>query len=186
MTNPAFLIEGLMEQKFIENICGGIVPAVLIGANGKDVSLEAIADRIDSRLRIWRGKHYPIIIVFDREGRVETSEEIRVRLHDLLVGRGHEVEFCIGVADRTIENWILADKGTLGERSAIIAPENDYEGKNGKAKLKKLFAKNKSYNEPTDGVKMLKESCPSVIRENSASFKVLLDQLDIDCWWLDK
>jgi hypothetical protein len=55
MSNPAYLIDGHLEKKVIQQICPGAIVRIL-QCNGRDVSLQAIANRVASHCRLFHGK----------------------------------------------------------------------------------------------------------------------------------
>ncbi len=91
----------------IQTLCPG-QRVQRIGLNG-DVSIKAIAERLASLIYLLGNRHYPIVIVIGREKRIETSEEIKEALRVELNNLGVVNQVIIGVSDRIIENWILAD-----------------------------------------------------------------------------
>ena len=149
--------------------------------NGKSVTLEAMSKKIASAIRILGNRHYPIIILVDKEQReIEfntMAEQIKTILQEIYNITDQDLR--IGVADRMIENWIIADWETFaGEEKK----PNDIEGTNGTAQIKKIKG---SYGKTTDGVKMFLEARQEIIYENSPSYKYFIDQLeDVDCQYL--
>ena len=75
MTNPAFIVEGQQEKMIVQELCPS-QPVRLLGVNGKYVSYGKIASVIDSKLISFGNKYYPIIIIFDRENRTDSSDLI--------------------------------------------------------------------------------------------------------------
>lgn len=180
--NPVFIVEGDHEKLFLQSICKG-KKIITLRFNGKDVCLEAIAEKIKSHCNILHGKYHPIIVVFDRENRALSSEKISKQLLEILKTKEVTDEIIVGVPDRMIENWILADPDCIKS----LYPEinlTDFEnpdGFNGKGKLTKILG---NYHETTDGVDLLKKINPSNMRR-SKSFSYFIDQcIEIDCWWI--
>jgi hypothetical protein len=133
MASSAFLVDGHLEQYFIQQVCPDH-PVRRIGCNGHSVSLEAIAKHIASHCRLFDNRYYPIIIIIDREDRDETACEIKNSLITLLQKEGVKDSLIVAVADRMIENWILADQSVIKEHPdrkqlAHIHPEGLH-GKN--------------------------------------------------------
>jgi hypothetical protein len=85
-SDPAYIVEGDLEQKFIQNVCPGCSVRRL-NCNGRDVSLEAIARRVGTLGRLLHKRHSPIIVVFDREGRPEPSEQIEETLRQTILAQ---------------------------------------------------------------------------------------------------
>src|ERR1051325_9864423 len=106
---PAFFVDGRMEQMFIQHICPRS-KVQLINCNGDDVQLGAIANRLSSLIRLLKQRWSPIVILLDREERLDSATAVANTLRELLRARQIGDELIVGVADRTTENWILADK----------------------------------------------------------------------------
>src|ERR1044072_2910006 len=104
MTRPAYLVEGDLEQKFIQNTCPGC-KVQKINCNGDDVSLEAIAKRVGSLGRFAHTRHSPLIVIFDRERRDETSEQIEAKFREILTHEQIQVPIIVGIPDRDTESW---------------------------------------------------------------------------------
>jgi len=103
MSNPAFFVDGQTEQRSLHNICPGN-PIRIIGCNGDNVSIDAIAKRLTTLIKVLNNKYYPIVILIDREGRTDKCEKIAIDLRDALIQYGVKDEILIGVCDRMIEN----------------------------------------------------------------------------------
>jgi Domain of unknown function (DUF4276) len=186
MNNPAYLVEGDLEQKFIQNVCQG-APVQKINCNGDETSLDAIAKRVGSLGRLLHKRHTPIIVIFDREGRKEESEDIELQFREKLKSENLNVPVIIGVPDRNIETWILADPEQFSASANVsnVSDQCRFEGKCGKANIKKLLKNKATYVETIDGVKWLKSSRPNEIQKNSPSFRRFAAALaKLNCWWL--
>ena len=184
MTRPAFLVDGHLEKKVVQNLCPGSVVRI-INCNGDSVKLKVIAKKIASQIRLLGNRNYPIVIVIDRENRTESASQISKSLQDELAMHDLSVEIIIGVADRMIENWILADKQMLSEEFPNTINTNiPVEGSHGKNKIKKIFP---SYHETTDGVKLFLKADPIKIYRNSQSFKSFVEKINhVECNWLKR
>ena len=108
MKRPAFLVEGDLEQLFIQLVCPG-QPVRKINCNGDKVLLTEIAKRVGTLARLLHKRHDPIIVVLDREKREQSSIEMENELLGHLKNEDIHSDVIIGVPDREIENWILAD-----------------------------------------------------------------------------
>jgi hypothetical protein len=179
-----------LEQEFIRNVCAG-APVRKIGCNGDDVSIAAIARRVGTQGRLLQKRHDPLVVIFDREGRSETSQELEQSLLNALADEGLTGTVIVGVPDRDIEVWMLADS-EIFRASAAIAPEVEVaacEGQKAKAKIKHmLWGRGKRpYVETVDGPLWLKKARPSRIASQSPSFARLSAALDqLECWWLQQ
>jgi hypothetical protein len=97
-------------------------------------------------------------VVFDREKRSECCEDIEGEIRRALGREDITVSIIVGIPDRDIENWILADPEGFAscagiEKSKIPIP---CEGMKGKTEIKKLLTANKTYVETIDGSRGLK------------------------------
>lgn len=188
MSRPAFLVEGDLEQKFIQNVCP-TCPVQKINCNGDQTSLDAIAKRVGTLGRLLHKRNTPIVVVFDREGREETVEMLEKQFRDALSREAIDVPVIVGIPDRSIESWILADYRQFVLSAAIADDERvvPSEGKNGKSIIKKLIGAERKYVETIDGVAWLKAANPAVMKKHSASFAQLFCALGgIECWWLNR
>ena len=187
MSKPAFLVEGDLEQMFVQNVCPK-VPVQKIGLNGESVSLAAIAKRVGTLGRLLQKKGYrPLVIVFDRERRSVTCQEIEEDLRTHLVAEDITTELIIGIPDRDIENWILADHEMFATCTGANSSdcEGPFEGAKGKAKIRELLPKGGSYVETIEGVAWLKKCRPRQMAARSASFSRFAEALrGLGCWWL--
>jgi hypothetical protein len=188
MINPAYLVEGDMEQDFIQSICPG-APVQKIGCNGHTVSVEAIAKRVGTLGRMLQRRCSPIVVIFDREERPLSALELEGAFLTAVQKEGITATLIIGIPDRDIEAWILADLKAFAESAGISLPQNagPFEGTKGKSGIKALLPAGKSYVKTMDGVKWLKNANPAEIAKQSPSFLRLQKQLTVlECWWLQR
>lgn len=185
MPSPAFLVDGHLEQKVVQRICPDSVVRRL-QCNGDNVALDAIAKRVTSHCRLLGGKHYPLLVVIDREERQQSAEAISAELLALIKAEGITDIVVIGVADRNIENWIIADTEMLMTANPGISPSwgSVTDGFDGKAQLKRVLG---AYHETTTGVNLLLNCRPSTMKEASPSFNNFLQQITLaQCHWLHR
>jgi hypothetical protein len=183
MSRPAFFVDGIQEKKIIQNLCPKS-PVQITNINGEDVRIEAIAKRLHSLIKLLGTRYYPIVILIDRECRAESAIDIEINLHDELRRLGTIDELRIGVADRMIENWILADWENFATYTKIPIKgcPCKFEGTQGKGKIKKYF---RDYHETTDGVQLFLCCNPKMLCDKSPSFERFISKLqDIKCFWL--
>lgn len=180
MTNPAFIVDGFTEKNVISKICPGR-PVSRTDLNGKSVTLDAIANKICSLIRIFNNKYYPIIIVIDRENRAEDCETITIQLMELLIQKGlNNQDIRVNVADRMFENWILGDKNCLGKNCEI---PKDTDGINGASLIKKQLG---SFHKATEGVDLFIKANQIEMYKNSNSFRSFVDKIsDINCGYIE-
>jgi hypothetical protein len=179
----AFLVEGHLEKKFIQNICPNKTVRML-NCNGKQVSAQAIAKRVATQCRLFKGRYSTIIICVDREDRVESASKFRDNLLKAIKSENVIENIIIGIPDRMIENWILADKATVYKfTSKRPIYEGNSDGFNGKSVIRHLIPE---YHETTVGVELL-EKCRVSKMLSSESFKDFYGRLPKGiCWWLER
>lgn len=180
MSSPAFIVDGFTEKLILGSICPGR-PVSRTDLNGKSVTLDAIAKKISSLIRLFNNRYYPIIVVIDRENRSESSKEIcsylLEKLHEMGLSN-HDIR--IGVADRMIENWIISDWSVLGTNKK--KPENT-DGCRGASIIK---SENGTYGKTTDGVELFLKASPQIMYTNSESFRQFVDVIkDIACEFIN-
>ncbi|MET4292497.1 hypothetical protein [Bradyrhizobium sp. LB5.2] len=180
----AFIVDGLTEKKIVQRVCQGSTVRTT-GLNGKNVALDAIAKVVHSFIRLFKDRHYPVIVVIDREGRVETSELIEAELTRLLVSMGvRECDIIVSCPDRMIENWMLGDVRYFDEiyDLKLVKP---FEGLNGKTEIRRLLReKDIAYHETTVGVDIFTQADPTIVAANSASFARLGARCIEFCHWV--
>lgn len=180
MLNPAFIVDGHTEQRFISCICPG-QPVRRTNLNGNSVTIEAIAKKIASLIRLLGNRYYPIIVIVDKEDRTQTFEELINELRERIFEHGlNDQDIRIGFADRMIENWIVADFEKIG-RMEDKPPQTD--GLNGASLIKKHKG---SYDKVIDGVALLLTVNRSVVYQESPSYRHFIDRLHgVECDYLN-
>jgi hypothetical protein len=83
--------------------------------NGEDVDLNLIVDAIVDALEIMSSNISKVLILLDRERRSLSANELASTLFTALTQKCTNRTFYIGVADRQIENWIIADEQRMRE-----------------------------------------------------------------------
>lgn len=179
MINPCFIVDGQMEQMIINHFCPD-KPVRLLNCNGKDVSIEAAAKKASSLIRLMK-RNYPVILIFDREKRVESSEEIARKLFDEIQKCGvNNVEVIIGVPDKMMENWMLADIKSINSHFDLHENQQNFEGTGGKSKIKQLVNP-KTYSETHDGPELAKRCDLLTVYSNSVSFHCFFEKVKKLC-----
>jgi hypothetical protein len=180
MSKPAFIIDGFTEKGIVQKLCPGR-PISRTDLNGKNVTLPAMAKRIATLIRLLGNRCYPIIILIDKEQREANFAEIADELRAALVDEGvTDQDLRIGVADRMIENWTLADWERLG---GTDEKPGCTDGIHGAGMIRTIKG---SYNKTTDGVEYFIDARQETIYANSPSYRHFIDQLhDIECQYLN-
>lgn len=180
--NPVFFVDGLTEKKVLQKLCPN-KKILTTSCNGNSVKISMIAKKLSSLIKLCGNRHFPIIIVIDREGRTESTAQIKVSLEKEIRALGITDELRIGVCDRMIENWILADKDVMNKKCDYVNDGVSLDGCHGKNYMKKLIP---GYHETTDGVELLSRCKPQNLYDNSPSFKEFAETIkDIGCEWLN-
>jgi len=185
MPEPAFLVDGVMEQRILGQICPRS-PVRRLNCNGLDVALDVIVKKAELHIRLLNNRYHPIVILIDREKRSSNCAQIARDLLSLLEDRGYTNQCIVGVVDRCIENWILADWECIVGHYGFnpLRRSTRTEGSQGKTELKRLLPAGVLYHEPTWGKELFLSCRPEKLYENSPSFRALVDQLDLQCAWL--
>jgi hypothetical protein len=187
MPSPAFIVEGQTEQRFVQRICPS-AKVVMLLCNGKTVSAEAIAQRLVLAFKIMNNKYFPIVVLFDREGREEPREAIIAQVKTALVSHGVDpAQFRIGVTDRKIEAWMLysVDEGGGADPTCSSCEEDEFEGTHAEGELTRRLNKvGVRYHKTTVGVQLLADLNATALSSKSASFRAFKDLLDFSCFWL--
>jgi hypothetical protein len=180
MINPAFIVDGFTEKLIIQRICPH-QPIRRTDLNGKYASINAISKRISSLIKLLGNKYFPIIILVDKEEREITFREMAVEIRQKLTDEGlQDCDIRIGIPDRMIENWIIADWETVSKKAKSVTKT---ECVNGASIIRKA---NGTYDKTTDGVELFLKCNRSTIYNNSESFRYFIDQLDgLNCPFLN-
>lgn len=174
---PAFLVDGVTEQKFVQTVCKDR-PVKIINCNGDTVSAEAIAKRAASLIRLWGGRCFPIVILVDRESRGESAESFCATLINFIRAEGVEDQLVVGVADRMIENWMLGDPDLWPDAEIL----DNVDGLHGASVVKQRMP---SYGKAANGPSLLARCKASAISVRSRSFRAFAEQLvTLRCSWL--
>jgi hypothetical protein len=146
--------------------------------------MAALSKVLDARLR--RLKNYrPVVIIVDRERRSQPASALVSELCQLLNAKGHRGQYIVGMPDRMIENWILADwEKIVSVNAGFKSFSQSAEGLNGKAAVKRLLPSEVTYHETTVGVALFLQCRSPAVWEASESFRRLVCQLNIKCSWL--
>lgn len=186
MPKCAFIVDGFLEVGVLSRLCGGS-PARRLNLNANSVTVDSMAKRAASIIRLLNNKYYPIHIIIDRENRDESCAALELAFSQAIAAYGVQLnQMTITFCDRMIENWILADRGSLERRFGSL-PAYQSEGSHGKGVLRSLINNGTvAYDEASLGVELLSAADAAEICRNSASFRSLVGKWQGDCWWLEK
>jgi len=185
MAKPGFLVEGHMESTLIQQLCPN-APVIRIG-NGDAMTMTAMAKHAAKLIPLMKHAR-PCVIIFDRENRPSSCEDLKQELYKNLKEQNISHEVIICVCDRTIENWILLSWDEIKNKNpnlGLSALNFNPKGKHGKKTLKALLPKGVIYHEITMGVRMLRQINVKKVYENCDQFKTLADSIGIQCRFLN-
>lgn len=179
----AFIVDGHQEKLIVQRLCEG-APVRMTLLNGKDVKLAAISKTVMSLIKLLRGRHFPIVVIVDREDRSISALDIESQIRaDLEAGGCRGDHIIVSCPDRMIENWILAGNPYCNSAARIVSEIiEEMEGSPGKRIIKQELRKyDIAYDETGNGVELF---CTMDLRhaaENSPSFRRLFDGLKGYC-----
>ena len=173
------LVEGHTETHFINAAYGNAIVQRPI-ANGKDVGLDVIAEAIVEHLNTISGSISRVVILLDREGRQMSAKEMRDEILKRLEPSKGGRTIYLGVSDRQIENWIVADQNSMRARFSDSNYTYPGDGCSGKHLLKGLAGADAS---PRDKAVWLKATQASASRQRSTSLEDFLAQIDFYWPW---
>jgi hypothetical protein len=186
MAEPAFIVEGHLEQKMVQLVCRQH-KVVLLGVNGDNVSMATIASRIETHVKLFSNRYYPIIVIFDRERRVETVPELLTQLNEIFGTKGLDMEqFRFLISDRDIEVMFVAHVEKNGDFIETGCPQTtDIDGLHGESELRaRLSKKGIRYHKTTTGIELFKKVRPTIVSFKSRNFRRFRSQMLQYCKWI--
>jgi hypothetical protein len=178
METIAAIVEGHTEEHFVRSTYGAVLISRAI-PNGRTVPAEVIVEAIVDALELIGGQITKVLILFDREGRAATAESLAQVVREGVAARCGERSLYVGVADKQIENWIIADEQEMRRR---YDPSFGYsgDGSGGKAILQRLTGVSLG---PRDTAQLLKACSARRASEKSASLAALIGSVDFQWQW---
>lgn len=184
MPEAAFIVEGVQEQKIVKRLCPNS-KAVLLGSNGDAVDILQIAKRIETLFNVFNNKYYPIFIIFDRENRQQSHDELYIELLNHLMNRNLPIDqFIIGIPDRKIESWIIPFIAEDGK--VLTEAEQTFDGERCQGNLEKRLRDGGTvYHKTTTGCQLFCQINPSSLSKVSHSFRSFHEKAKNHCAWLN-
>ena len=184
MAKPAFIVEGQQEQEIVRGICPGH-RVIRLGVNGNSVTFAKIAETIHLRILSFNNRYHPIFVIFDREKRAESVEEIisnicreLEKIPDFDIAQ----DLIFGVPDRKFEAWILPFIDSNG--NFVENPSNEFEGTESKSELiRRLATKGIIYKKTSSGVDFFLKINPNKLSRVSNSFSLFSEKAKKYCNW---
>jgi hypothetical protein len=87
----AFIVDGLTEKRIVQALCPN-APVRMTQLNGKDVTVAVLAKAAATLLRVYKERHFPVILLVDRETRELSSTALESALRDALIEEGIGVD----------------------------------------------------------------------------------------------
>ncbi len=179
----AFIVDGYQEKLVLQRLCGD-VPIKMTQLNGRDVNIPAITKVILSMVKLLKGRHFPIVIIVDRERRQISSMEVENQIRTELIAAGIDSEsVIISSPDRMVENWILCGNPYCKSATRILQqmPVN-LDGVPGKREIKAALRKHGIfYDETGNGVDLFCTMNLKEAADGSPSFSRLFGALKLYC-----
>lgn len=151
------------------------------GPRGHCAPIDKIIAKSKKQISILESfKCSKIILMLDFECRKMSYNEFTEALENELDKYEFSRPIEIVVLNQMIENWFLADIEILSSKKKVLRDklkQKNYEGKHGKNEIKKLTAKNQSYNEIQHGKEFFPLIRESVAIKNSSSFNNFIDKI---------
>jgi hypothetical protein len=153
--------------------------------NGRDVSVTALAKAIASLYRTYKGRHFPVFVIVDRETREISAEALEDAIVEALRSHGiPQDQVIVGCPDRMIENWMLADRDYMAKVFGCVV-DHSTDGVHGKVTIRHLLRSGgRPYHEITVGVEIFKRVCPFRVAAQSPSFARFSKRANTYCPWL--
>jgi hypothetical protein len=173
------IVEGQTEAHFVKaTYANALITRPF--PNGEDVAVEVIVDAVTDTVETVCGHISKVLVLLDLEKRSVSANDFLNAILSALSQNCSGRQFYIGVADRQIETWILADVHTMRQR---FDPEYVYPGDGCGAK--KLLHKLSEgiVRAPRDTANLLKSCSAERALSNSPSLRALIDQIDFEWVW---
>jgi hypothetical protein len=179
MERIAAIVEGHLEAHFMNET----YPKVLVQRflpNGDDVALDLIVEAITDQLEIIDKSVERVVILLDRERRAQPALSVVAYIRSKLINHNSKRAYYIGVTDREVENWILADTKLLTDRYNLDAYSYCGDGRGGKGRLSEITGGDLA---PRDKARLLKAVSPSNVGNASLSLAKFVEQIDFPWFW---
>lgn len=151
------------------------------GPRGHCAPIDKIISNTRKQISILESfKCNKIILMLDFECRKMVYKDFISDLEKELAKHTFQVTVEVVVPNQMIENWFLADIEILSAKKKVLKDklkQKKYEGKHGKDEIKKLTAKNQTYNEIQHGKEFFPLIRESVAKKNSPSLNDFLEKI---------
>lgn len=181
MERIAAIVDGHAERHFFSIAANAHVQDAI--GNGISVPIDHIVEDAILAMRALSFDIKTVVVIFDREGRSETVQELASAVADRLAPHSSGRNLAVGVKDRHLENWILADPETVCSKLGLQDYTYSHEGLRGKPVLSQMVGYRLSY---VDTATLLKSCFASRIASNSPSFAHFLGQLSCAWFWIER
>jgi hypothetical protein len=171
--NPAFFVDGKTETSLFDKLCKVKPKYTRLELGGESVSAKAYAERIHAKA-FRNNKHYPIIVIIDRDKREETCNQLHNQIIDELK-KINEMKIAnskitlenirLFIADINFESWVapfIQEDGSIG-----------YNGKDFETISASSFLKQFNHKKITDANRIFPDIPHAKLAEISPSFHAL-------------
>jgi len=179
MEKIAAIVEGHTEEHFIRATYASVHITRPI-PNGRTVTTEVVIEAIIDALELIGGNISKVVVLLDREQRDLDAEAFIMAIRNGITPRCGARAIYIGVADRQIENWIIADEQEMRSRfDRTFKYPGD--GCAGKTVLQSLSGG--TSRGPRDTALLLKSCSATRSAGNSPSLSRFIQAIDFDWVW---
>ena len=184
MSRPAFIVEGLQEQKILQQLCERC-KIIKISSNGER-TIKGLTFELHGLIKACKNFH-PVIVLIDRENdnRSKSVQDFIDKVCNDLDAIEENISkgIIFGIPDLTFESWILP---FVNEQGVFITkPLGEFEGKRCEKKLEeRLRLTGSKYNKTGSGVEIFVNKVnPIELCKVSPSFKSFYEQIKPHCKW---
>lgn len=180
--NVGVLVDGRAEQLFFEAALPGCRVRRIL-PNGRNVSLELIGEKIIDGHNSFGGYVDTLIAKLDREQRPASCSTMAQELKSILDKAKISRPTILAIADRCLENWILADDARISE---LTGSNYTYchEGRMGKSTLSNILSQTSMSFVETS--RHLLSSKASNISASSVSFDAFSKNVHFSWYWIEQ
>ena len=183
MTSIAYLVDGDLEKRFIENCCKGS-PIRKIG-NGDQFPTRVIAKQAITQINLLSNRYANFVLLMDLEERKVSPSDFAADIrHELKCAGLGDQRVSIFIKEKEIEDWILADPEAISDYVGFPVTVSEARGKGGLARILKQYGI--KYNEVTTGFELLKSVVCSRAMGKAPTLVELKNNFPSQCWWLDR
>lgn len=173
------LVEGRTEYHFLLLTANALVLRKL--PNSDDCPLDVIAEVAIDALEAIGGTITKVLVIIDREGRDQSAAQMASALAGLIQPAIGRRTLIVGVTDRHVENWILADQENV---AAVTGAPYAYCGDGTKGKTRFIESWGTDL-PPRAKAEILAGISVTRARSRSPSLEAMASQVNFEWPWID-